>query len=947
MFAVTQTNNFFVQIVFPGSLSIPNTPSLGVYSGSAYWAYGDTVTIGEGETAITYVGGILSAMDSVSRSVDISETGGFNSDSSFSCSIQNSLFFEQFISMYGIKFVGLTMRALFLLDSEVVVLWTGRISAWSTSETEINISGNVEAIMPSGNIQSAVIDVETYPNAAVENNGAPMPIVFGDVEYSPTVSISSDNKPYEFGLSKTYAIQIGDFSEASGFCTMFIPYAMIYTDHDGFLEFYKIWGNIATNDLALVFTSGTDSPQYAFRAKINAMPAFEGDIQFSVYGNLNDTGASITSAHGWPASLPTSTERFEAIWWYQLVPFYVNAIASSKQLVGNGPYNIIDAVSKYVDSQKSYTRNYSATVVVDDVGPTKLSVIANMKTTADNQIPVYKATPINADAIVTLKYYEYIRGSAGPYIADFVKTGNTASIRDRDYSVVQENTIPAGITLDTNYFGMSIHIENIDVTSIVQSDTPVYLAIDWTCSTGVSILVNFAGIHCTTTYGDTEIIYVASLSSTIQREKISYVPRDYYTNKEFDEFYNLKDDSFAESAFFNIPDTVTSKLRDGTYTAISIQFNGPWHGQDDYGRIQRTHAIDATVNIHGIAIVTNVSDDDQKTGWYYSTEGETLGNDGTTKTDTVSSALAHSLIDYAGLSYIEPEASEEVLRHIGRTIVEETTTQEVIGSLCKQSFVSGFIGRYGWPVFRSWISRRTDTPVFSFDESNIIRDSIEGWCTTPTSRCYNSFIAAYDFDYETDKYKKFMSINNASGTFPAVDGAWDKFVSGIGSGADAAAYAEALEAWTNASEGYAETGALRAYSKSNGELSWFVNPSWVGTAVEKYELSSWKWLKNAAYWLSAPRREVRFSVSLEYAGIELIDLCTFSDAIFTAGVPLTGWVTSIQIERDRINIGMSMDRKTTQKAAIREVGIQTIPVDTVTERGIQTVADDTITETGI
>lgn len=154
-----------------------------------------------------------------------------------------------------------------------------------------------------------------------------------------------------------------------------------------------------------------------------------------------------------------------------------------------------------------------------------------------------------------------------------------------------------------------------------------------------------------------------------------------------------------------------------------------------------------------------------------------------------------------------------------------------------------------------------------------------------------------------------MSILKPNAPLPAITEAWDAVVSGIGTGSDATAYAEALEAHGLVESGYNQTRQLRAYPTSGSELSWFVDPSWVtGGTIAKTDLSAWKYLKRCAYWLSTPRREVKFRVPLTYASVELLNYCSFADPVYTQGNILKGWITSISIDLDGIDLTMSMDR---------------------------------------
>jgi hypothetical protein len=315
------------------------------------------------------------------------------------------------------------------------------------------------------------------------------------------------------------------------------------------------------------------------------------------------------------------------------------------------------------------------------------------------------------------------------------------------------------------------------------------------------------------------------------------------------------------------------------------------------------------LKITGIGLVAGVDTIAKDSIVYISTEGETVGNSGIDHTNNTVNAINHLVNDYAGLSpTIATNGNED---HIGRTIVESQSLQELLEALCKQSFRCGFVGRSGIWNFIDWLlyAETGSETAFDFNSMNIVKDSISSFVTTPSSKIYNSFSCAYDFNYATDKYDKNMAILKPNVALPAITEAWDGYVSGIGTGSDATAYAEAQEAHLLVESGYNQTKQLRAYPSSESELSWFVDPSWVtGGTIAKTALHAWKYLKRCAYWLSAPRREVKFRVPLTYASIELLNYCSFSDPVYTQGEVLNGWITSISIDLEGIDLTMSMDR---------------------------------------
>jgi hypothetical protein len=520
-------------------------------------------------------------------------------------------------------------------------------------------------------------------------------------------------------------------------------------------------------------------------------------------------------------------------------------------------------------------------------------------------IDVVGSDPVVLDPPLDPEYYYTIYGSMEGFI-------------DREYST--------GVWFDRSeiYKNTTVKLYNIVASDLPDTDSDVILAIDFSAPQYQDHFMQEISIEVRTKAVLSDFIYDSRTiaTDTVQIIGQQLVPKSYYIAEgisgKVSDRSDLLIDNTGYNSCFTLPENVYNGLKSGAFQKIEISIT-----------IRTTMEVlpDPTIHIISACWLYDITTQENP-NYYISTEGETLGNDGTTQCNTIATAIGHLALDYAGIASINIDGAS-MSNHIGRTLNEQITVSDAISSICKQGFVAGYINKQGIPSFKTWLDSVESAPEYAFTSRNIIRDSIGGWNTTPIANCYNSFDIKYDIDYETGNYRYTMGIKAPQTAFPAISGAWDGLVYGIGTGSDATAYAEASEAHSFVEAGYDETGVIKAMPPAMGELSWNVDPSWVGTPVVKTNLSAWKYLKNCAWWLSVPRKDVTFRVPLTFLGVELLDYCSFTDAIFTSGEVYYGWVTSLRITTEDIELTMSMERKSLS--------------DTYTETGS---ADTTIDESG-
>lgn len=868
--------------------------SLGLNQGIFRWRLGNIPGWISGYTA-----GILTEVGDINRSVDISETGGLSTDGSFSCTIKNTDGFQAVLKSYGIKFIGLPVDVKIseYKDLQIITktVFTGFVLAWSVSDIDINISANVDSIIPTKDLQNTVVDLDTWPNAPEDSIGLPYPVVFGDVEYSPLIN-----------ATELRNIKCGPFPldiTSDDYYTNGTYRLHIYDDYfDGF--------NCEVGDL-ISFCSGPNAPtkKYSIVGK--------GYNYIVIKGLLVDY-----SSHTWAP--PWEATPFVVAWWYNIENNQGELIASKNELIEDS-FSTNDTLSAYSSDQyinlygiaKGQTNGIieiSTDGYAISSGALSTSSTISLVKSLDNgfNISIIGSDPITLDP---------------PYdpIWDYDWTGNYDGFYNRSYE--------GGVSFErlNAYKDTTVQMNRIFSVDIPDTDSDILLSVDfWAPEVQHHFMKSMTINAWTKSATNLEYSSVAIPEDTVQIIGKQLAPFSYYTRdtvslKTSDDSYLLADDDNYNSCFL-FPKELYKGIKSGAIEFISIGL-----------KIRTTLSgyPDPTIIIKGACWIYDTTTQDAP-NYYIATEGESLNNDLTTHCNTISTALEHMAVDYAGLPNINTVGAT-FANHVGRTLTEQITVSDAISSICKQAFVAGYINGNGTPSFKSWLESSGDTPAYAFTSRNIIRDSISGWSTTSLSNCYNSFDIKYDLDYETGAYRYKMGIKSPQTDFPLATEAWDGLVYGIGTGSDTTAYAEAQEAHSFVEDGYDETGIIKAMPSEMGELSWYVDPSWVGTPVAKTDLSAWKYLKNCAWWLSAPRKEVTFRIPLTFLGIELLDYCSFTDTIFTSGEVYYGWVTSLRISTEDIEIKMSMERPVTT-IRYNETGSADTTIDETGSRS------DTITE---
>lgn len=181
----------------------------------------------------------------------------------------------------------------------------------------------------------------------------------------------------------------------------------------------------------------------------------------------------------------------------------------------------------------------------------------------------------------------------------------------------------------------------------------------------------------------------------------------------------------------------------------------------------------------------------------------------------------------------------------------------------------------------------------------IVRGSITNWVETDITNLYNQFQIWYAFNEASGKYTRSISISNTDqSTFPAEDSAiWHDWVGGIAQ----STYVDSKILWEALHYQYIISKTVNELPSSLANLSWYGNDNvFLGLPDKGASVNSgaYKYVRNAAYWLTRQKTQVTFSTPLTSDAIvkDLLSYVKFNDPIYTAGYDREGWITGIDID---------------------------------------------------
>lgn len=217
----------------------------------------------------------------------------------------------------------------------------------------------------------------------------------------------------------------------------------------------------------------------------------------------------------------------------------------------------------------------------------------------------------------------------------------------------------------------------------------------------------------------------------------------------------------------------------------------------------------------------------------------------------------------------------------GRIFTEQNNSKEYLRELCRQSYVALYPDRKGNRCFNVWLQ---DTDSGIYDNTNIIRDSIDDIKLTPIRDVFNNFLFDYNYDYAAGKYtKKLVVTKTDESSFPASYDDWSSYVQGISS------YATAKSIWDFAHSGYILSGSTNTPDSSFSALSYFVDMS---SDVNSPVLM----LTDMVGWTARQHYRTKIAVPLTVENINYLELTKpvyISNNVLTNGVSYKGYITNI------------------------------------------------------
>jgi len=862
-------------------------PSIGLKSGVFYWATGNTTG--------DYVGGLIvdGSVDTINRAVDISETGGFFSEGSAGWSLSGSLHLQDTVEAYGISFTSCPV----VIYQGSNAIFTGVVDSVSSDEKEWNFSASIDATNIQKNLPTKIITVGDWPNANSDVIGSSYPVVLGNVRYSPGVSAVDGYRALYIGhrLSNgrsvyAYPIAVKEDNYSVDGTTEIIISADVVTI-----------GPVADewDGKYIKFISGAGKPQRIYRIKSAVRPP-DSATSIVIYGYLGDTPTNINNDHGYPAAEPQRQDasRVADTWWYQIVDGDFSVIFSN-----------LPTLTALVDlAQFNGDETVESAIIPQSIENTDYLIVKN---------PSYSIVSDDGESPLILPHQIYFSSStfSSQEGVTYTSSGSVSDARDRNYDTETTLTPIGGLsmpdTITKGYQGLT--------KEGVPNLPGLFLAMDAYIGAGISA----AYIVEVRWYGQSSLEQNLLVSVAIGSADVSImspIPVTYYTSGGAKP-YDLIDSFWFTSAvknMFAVPDDIVSGLHSGKYIDAQVTFKI---------NVALTGVDDVAIAIRELCFLTEGESVSQFKYWCSGLDGEAYDS---ASTNTIETAISHLADTYLGVG-VPTFSGSSTSWHVGKTITKPASGLDLISEISKTSFAAFFPNGAGDNIYNHWISNTTI--AHAFDETNIFRDSIGEWRLQSSNDCYNDFKIQYDYDYAVENYRKIICITKAEqSAFPAITGDWTSFVSGIGIGSSA--YAAAKTAWEYARASYLAIGATRPMPAEMGQCSWYTDPTWLGDTADE-TLSAWKFAALCAYWFGLPKRVVSFEVSRSIltTGVELLQYATFSDAEYTRGQPLGGWITDISIDQDHVRIGMMFAPGYVTEDKYIETGSTT---DDIIESGDQT-----------
>jgi hypothetical protein len=303
---------------------------------------------------------------------------------------------------------------------------------------------------------------------------------------------------------------------------------------------------------------------------------------------------------------------------------------------------------------------------------------------------------------------------------------------------------------------------------------------------------------------------------------------------------------------------------------------------------------------------------------FASVRGELTGataTDPSAETNNVYDAFIHILEDYDGIpkgliDYGNLPTTRKNW-HVGRTLTDRKNSVDYLNELCAHSFVAMFPTRNGKRGLRAFDYSSSLTPVAVHDFSVIGRDSIESYEKTDISQLFNNFLLQYNYDQGAGQFIRNFIVANVDkfATFPLATDVdangvplWYQCFGGLlGSPTFASlGYAESKLIWDMCKHSYSVNRTVKQAQGDISQLNWFVDralfdpaTTWgTGDTSSAYYL-----LKILAQGVTLQKGIITYSIPINAANmaLELLDVISVTDVIFTNNVPKLGYLVSHEV----------------------------------------------------
>lgn len=235
---------------------------------------------------------------------------------------------------------------------------------------------------------------------------------------------------------------------------------------------------------------------------------------------------------------------------------------------------------------------------------------------------------------------------------------------------------------------------------------------------------------------------------------------------------------------------------------------------------------------------------------------------------------------YDGITQINEGSFDAVETGLqfAQQITQKTDTVDLIINLLEQSFLMLTMGDDGSRKLIDWMANKT--PIAEHSTAGfVVAGSFSGIERVPLSQVYTGINLEYDWDGE--KFNSVCLVTNADKEFPPVGGDWRSFVSAP------LTWAQAKIIWERFAAAYKRTKKAQDVPAKLAQCKWLRH----NTTDKSDSVNVFNYLDRLSKWVTVPREIVRYSIPVENSiGVDVGATVSFEDVILTGGSARIGWV---------------------------------------------------------